>query len=351
MKILFTADWHLGLPQISWTDGNWERILEQQASVEEMILQAVKNNCEYFIIGGDIFHTSKPSSKIIEIFAELIEKIINAGLKIFIIHGNHDISMHENILKAIAKFNKDNVLILSQPASWAFAKINLIFIPFELGTDYTIEVKRHLVKQKLNILVMHDTFSGGMTGSEDFVLKGKTNLIKKVPQVDLVLCGHLHKQQVLSGKTEVIYPGSITTIDFGEENDKKGFATIDITSKGITYQMHNLAVKKWKTITVDLRMKAQKIDIPKNTLIKFKFIMTKSQRLGFNLQPFETMIKNSHSKLQKYTTEVTNKQTTQKKLKQKNPVSQFKEYMKHKKYSVSQIDKCVVQLNNIIKEI
>ena len=46
--------------------------------------------------------------------------------------------------------------------------------------------------------------------------------------LDYVALGHIHKHQILSKNPYVVYSGSLEKVDFGEENDNKGFCIIDI---------------------------------------------------------------------------------------------------------------------------
>jgi exonuclease SbcD len=53
------------------------------------------------------------------------------------------------------------------------------------------------------------------------------------PNVDYVALGHIHKHQALSyASPQVVYAGSIDRVDFGEQNEDKGWVLIEIPEKG-----------------------------------------------------------------------------------------------------------------------
>src|SRR5690606_28310871 len=69
MKILHTADWHLGkkLEKIS-------RLSEQILVLEEIIAIADKEEVDAVLIAGDLFDNFNPSSESIELFYKTLKK-------------------------------------------------------------------------------------------------------------------------------------------------------------------------------------------------------------------------------------------------------------------------------------
>jgi exonuclease SbcD len=54
-----------------------------------------------------------------------------------------------------------------------------------------------------------------------------------LPNVDFVALGHIHKHQALSyASPQVVYAGSIDRVDFGEQNEEKGWVFIELADKG-----------------------------------------------------------------------------------------------------------------------
>ena len=68
--------------------------------------------------------------------------------------------------------------------------------------------------------------------------------------------GHIHRHQVLNEKPPVIYSGSLERLDFGDEDDEKGFylAEIDHTSRLRTtkFEFHSLNGRRFITIAVSI---------------------------------------------------------------------------------------------------
>jgi exonuclease SbcD len=54
-----------------------------------------------------------------------------------------------------------------------------------------------------------------------------------LPHVDFVALGHIHKHQALSyASPQVVYAGSIDRVDFGEQDEEKGWVYVEIPEKG-----------------------------------------------------------------------------------------------------------------------
>ena len=61
-------------------------------------------------------------------------------------------------------------------------------------------------------------------GHDHVLLKSDVAL----PQIDYVALGHVHRHQRLGDDPPVVYSGSLERVDFGEEDDEKGFCVIEL---------------------------------------------------------------------------------------------------------------------------
>ena len=86
MKILHTADWHLGKRL-----NNYSRHEEQQIVLNEICEIADRENVDVVIIAGDLFDTFNPPNESTSLFYKTCKQLSNNGLRpIIAIAGNHD---------------------------------------------------------------------------------------------------------------------------------------------------------------------------------------------------------------------------------------------------------------------
>jgi exonuclease SbcD len=86
MKILHTADWHLGkrLEQFS-------RFEEQTAVLAEICEIADQQQVDAIIIAGDLFDTFNPATEAVDLFYKTLKQLTNNGKRLVVaIAGNHD---------------------------------------------------------------------------------------------------------------------------------------------------------------------------------------------------------------------------------------------------------------------
>jgi DNA repair protein SbcD/Mre11 len=86
MKILHTADWHLGKKLDSFS-----RLPEQKEVMEEICEIANRESVDAVIISGDLFDNFNPSNEAVELFYKTLKKLSNNSKRfVLAIAGNHD---------------------------------------------------------------------------------------------------------------------------------------------------------------------------------------------------------------------------------------------------------------------
>lgn len=86
MKILHTADWHLGKN----LEGQ-SRLDEQQEFLNDFVKIVEDNNIDLVVIAGDIYDTSNPPARAEKLFYDTLKKLSKKGERlILVIAGNHD---------------------------------------------------------------------------------------------------------------------------------------------------------------------------------------------------------------------------------------------------------------------
>lgn len=86
MKILHTADWHLGKRLEKYS-----RLPEQQDVLEEIIDLADTQQVDVVLIAGDLFDAYNPPTEAIDLFYRSLKRLSNHGQRLIVaIAGNHD---------------------------------------------------------------------------------------------------------------------------------------------------------------------------------------------------------------------------------------------------------------------
>jgi exonuclease SbcD len=86
MKILHTADWHLGKRL-----QEYPRLEEQKAVLQEIVDIAEKEEVDLVLLAGDIFDSFNPNHEAVELLYKTLKKLSNNGQRpIIAISGNHD---------------------------------------------------------------------------------------------------------------------------------------------------------------------------------------------------------------------------------------------------------------------
>ncbi len=99
MKILHTADWHLGKKL-----DNISRLDEQKAVLEEICLLADEHQVDAILIAGDLFDNFNPSAEATELLYSTLHRLSNNGTRAVVaIAGNHDSPERIEVPDALAR--------------------------------------------------------------------------------------------------------------------------------------------------------------------------------------------------------------------------------------------------------
>lgn len=297
LRILHLADIHLGMENYGRIDpatGLSTRLGDFLKSLNQAIDWALENDVHLVLIAGDIFKNRDPTPTVQREFAKCVRRLSAAGLPTFIIVGNHDVPnawQRANSVEIYSALAVPQVTIAQKPGlhiiETRMGKVQIVALPW-LSRSYVLSHSeyRNLDPETLNretvtliegfideqvgkldpslpsLLVAHASVQGAVFSSERDIMLGSDVVLPKTvvanPAFDYVAMGHIHKYQVLSlGKPPIIYPGSLERIDFGEERDKKGFVTVEISemdeggAREALHTFHEVDARRFLTIRVN----------------------------------------------------------------------------------------------------
>lgn len=257
MKILHTADWHLG------------HRLHEQSQLEEQTLflgwienYIIDKKIDVLLISGDIFDTGSPSNQSLEMYYSFLVKLKATSCKsIIITGGNHDsagtLNAPKHILDALSikvvgkateniedevfeiEINGEKVIIGAVPylrdgdirravAGESFEELTDKY-KTALINHYKLSAAQCKLINTTNapVIAMGHLFAtgGSISDSEQNIYVGSLGHIgaEDFPTYfDYVALGHLHKPQIIGGNDRIRYSGSPHILSFSEINyDKK----------------------------------------------------------------------------------------------------------------------------------
>lgn len=292
IKLLHLADLHIGMENYGRLDpatGMHTRLIDYLERLDEAIDYGLSEGADAVLIAGDVYKNRTPNPTHQREFARRVRRIRGAGLPIFILVGNHDVSPAAGRAHSIEIFDTlalEGVTIVERAGLHMIetraGPLQILALPWitrhnlltkeELRLASFLEVETMLMERIENflrttaeqldpdipsVLTIHGTIDGATVGAERQIMLGKDLVLPKsfvaLPGVDYVAMGHVHKHQSLGSHPPVVYPGSIERIDFGEEHEDKGCVLVELEKGATSWHFHKLAARPFVTVDVDVR--------------------------------------------------------------------------------------------------
>ena len=270
MRILHTADIHLGTDLYGHYDpqiGGSSRLQDFAAALDRTVDYAIDAGIDLFLFAGDAYKTRDPSPTQQREFALRLRRLLEAGIPVFLLTGNHDMPNSVGRATSLDIFGSlplANLHVARKPdvhlVQTRSGPLQIVAVPWmmrsalmardELKNKTVDEMNRELLARLESfmegaiaalqpeipaILTLHGSIAGATYGSERSTMLGSDLVIPKNliarPEFSYVALGHIHKHQQLATDPPVVYSGGVERIDFGEERDPKGFVVVDIAGK------------------------------------------------------------------------------------------------------------------------
>lgn len=262
MRILHTADWHIGQKL-----HERPRLDEHKQFLDWLLNTIQKENIDLLLVSGDIFDTSLPSAEATNLYYEFLYHLFKeTDTYTIIIAGNHDSARHLEAPKEFLKMGRihvvgqaiepDECVIMIPPDT---PRVAVAAVPYLSKTELThvsleSEVdKNERYREKLKafytdcvskmpeelpkILMGHLFVQGGTVGDSErnIQIGGATalNASDFPDNVDYIALGHLHRPQTINGKSYPIrYSGSPIPLRFNEARYSKKMYLLELSDEG-----------------------------------------------------------------------------------------------------------------------
>jgi exonuclease SbcD len=278
MKILHTADWHLGQKLYEK-----ERYDEHQAFLDWLLQTIDTEKIDLLLLAGDVFDMPNPPNRAMELYYNFLAQLLHSHCQAaVIVGGNHDSAFSLDAPKDLLKFMKLHIIggatenIADELIEIKDEKGNCVAVvaavPFLRDKDIEYDKNNNSIDQrelqivqsisthykKLADLITERKYAdnvpllatghlfaqGGSANSdnnnedEDAERKIYMGSLGIVPPsafttvFDYVALGHLHRFQQVGGKN-IYYSGSPIPLSFSERKDEKMVVMIDFEGKNI----------------------------------------------------------------------------------------------------------------------
>ena len=263
MKILHTADWHIG------------KVLHKQSLQDEMdlflmwLLELLESEgIDLLLVSGDIFDVANPAVKDRKVYYNFLSKLIGSKTQVIITGGNHDsialLDAPQEILEHInisviggARENLEDEIIEVKGQE---GKVELVVaaVPFLRDKDLRSSVENSDGKDRSTVLregiathyakigevctinygsipalAMGHLYAKGVStsDSEREIHIGNAAAIESSifpPVFGYVALGHIHRPQMIGGSDIIRYSGSPIALSFSEKTDNKCVLVVEL---------------------------------------------------------------------------------------------------------------------------
>ena len=236
IRFIHTADLHLDSPFKGMTGLSMERLNYLRdstfAAFANLISHALNTKPDFVLIAGDIYDGEDRSLRAQMKFHEGMEKLNEAGIPVFISHGNHD-----HLAGRWTRFElPPNVHVFRNHVEEARFNVNGQAISI-YGFSYKERHIRERMVDEYPIAQDQDVFHigmlhGSMAGDETHAVYApftKSELLAK--HYDYWALGHIHLRQQLHEQPPIIYPGNLQG-RHRNERGVKGFYEVELSKVG-----------------------------------------------------------------------------------------------------------------------
>lgn len=300
MNIIHFADLHIGVENYGRIDpqtGLSTRLQDFLAAFDELVEYALSWPADVVIFAGDAYKSRDPSQTQQREFAARIQRLVANGIPVYLLTGNHDMPNAWGRATALDIFETlavPNITVCARSSATVVetraGPLQVVGMPWpnrtalltrdELRELTLAELDRELERrvsdrirwlaEQLNPelpalltahIAMHDARI--KSGSESAMTTGA--FAKLLPTdlagqyFDYVALGHHHIYQQVRDDPPMFYAGSMQRVDFGEEDDPKGFIAVTLDPakpRGMRIRnadFREVAARRFVTIRVAIR--------------------------------------------------------------------------------------------------
>lgn len=254
LRVVHVSDPHLGVRFKQLIGRDVHKFVNSHIldNIRLSVDYAIEAGADLYILTGDVFNKIYHSLEYSHSLIDILMRLIDAGIYVVIIAGNHDIPRVTNIhntLYVVNKLGLDKYVFIEEPLEEPTvyrvggSKVGIVSLPYvHILDNPRRKIEKHVVSQyekisdtDYKILATHMDVHGAKYSESDTLIRSFYMLPYRIhpetlhPELfDYVALGHIHLHQPIRGYENMWYAGSIDRVNFGEVGQAKGFLRVDI---------------------------------------------------------------------------------------------------------------------------
>ena len=274
MKLLHTADWHLGKTLLN------RSLIDDQRYIFDRLLNIVDDQKpDAIIIAGDVYDRADPSADAVNLFDEILFKLTERKIPVLCIAGNHDSAARLSFgsrlfagkkffITAKTAFEPKTIALPDEFGDVYFSLIPY-FEPSEIRAKffgensermtfdaaakfYIAEARKKIPRGKRSVAVAHVFVEGGIESDSERKFVGTAGKVsaENFSGYDYAALGHLHRPQSITADN-VRYAGSPLKYSAREFDHVKGVTLVELNAEGFVRAENIPLVPKHDLIVVE----------------------------------------------------------------------------------------------------
>jgi len=205
------------------------------------------------LIAGDLYDGDQTSMKTARFLASELGRLAKAGIRTFIIRGNHDALSkvtRELVLPDLVKLfgGRAEHVLIERGAGEKPVAIHGLSFANPTAPESLLPKYRQAVPDAINIGIMH-TSLGGAPGHDPYAPCSPAEL--QATGFDYWALGHIHKRAVVTGSSTIVMPGMPQGRDINEDGPKS-VTLVSIADDGtVSLEEKQTALAEFARVTID----------------------------------------------------------------------------------------------------
>lgn len=276
MKILHTADWHLGKKL-----HKHELSKDHQLFLDWLINFIQEQNIDLLLISGDVFDLANPPIEARAMYYWFLRQMIQLKCKIIITGGNHDsaqmldapkdilnllditvvggatnpieneVIVLENLVVCAVPYLRDADLRQAIEGESGASRVENVRLGIKKHYDTLAEICQERYPNLPKIAMGH-LYAHGVSTSEserEIQIGNEAGIDSDCfsQTFDYVALGHIHRPQIIGGNERIRYSGSPIPLSFSEKNDQKIVLFLEVSDNKIQ-EIKTIDVPKFRDL-------------------------------------------------------------------------------------------------------